>query len=137
MRCSTVLLFLAASWWTPAYSEDSIPPKSKVYIAPMGGFETYFKAALEKKKVPLQAVAERAEAEFEITGTAESQKASAAKILMMGNWHSREQASISVTNLKTGVVVFVYSVHKASSAHGKRSAAEACAKHLKAKVTGK
>jgi hypothetical protein len=47
---------------------------------------------------------------------------------------SREQASIQVVDLKSGEVVFAYSVHKANSARGKQSTGEACAKHLKEKI---
>jgi hypothetical protein len=53
---------------------------------------------------------------------------------LMGSRHSSEQASITVTNLKTGVAVWAYSVNKSDSAHGKQSTAEACAKHLKQKI---
>jgi len=33
--------------------------------------------------------------------------------------------------VKTGEMVYAYAVHKKDSAHGQRSTAEACAKHLK------
>ena len=117
-------------------AQGTIPAGSKVFIAPMGGFETYFRAALESKKVPLTIVESKDQAEYEITGVAESQKASTAKKVIMWNWHSKEEASIKVSDLKTGVVVFAYSVVKSSSAHGKKSSAEACAKHLKEVVKG-
>jgi proline dehydrogenase len=70
-------------------------------------------------------------AEFEIQGTSESQKPGAAKKIFMGSWHSDEQASINVTDLKSGEVVYAYSANKKNSAHGKQTSAEACAKHLK------
>jgi hypothetical protein len=57
--------------------------------------------------------------------------------VVMWNWHSNEQASITVSDRKSGEVVFAYSVNKKSSAHGKRSTAEACAKHLKDQIEGK
>lgn len=119
------------------YAKDAvkkIPAHSKVYIAPMEGFEDDLKAALEKKKVPLDVVSERDKADFEISGTAESQKAGTAKKIIFGDWHSNEQASIKVSDIKSGEVVFAYSVNKQSSAHGKRSTAEACAKHLKEQI---
>ena len=47
------------------------------------------------------------------------------------NFSSSEQASIAVSNLKSGETVFAYTVNKESSGHGKQSTAEACAKHLK------
>jgi len=111
--------------------QQKIPAGSKVYIAPMDGFESYLKAAIAKKKVPLEIVDQREMAEYEITGVSASKKASAAKILILGSWQSTEDASIKVSNLKTGEVAYAYSVHKDNSAHGKQSTAEACAKHLK------
>jgi len=110
---------------------QKIPAGSKVYVAPMEGFETFLSTAIAKKKVPIQIVQERDKAEYEITGVAESKKAGAAKVLIMGSWHSNEDASIRVTNIKSGEVAYAYSVHKDNSAHGKQSTAEACAKHLK------
>jgi len=97
----------------------------------MNGYETYIKAAFDKKKLPLVIVEQRDHADFEISGSAESQKASAAKKVIRLDWHSTEQASVRITNLKSSEVVFAYSVHKGSSAHGKQSSAEACAKHIK------
>jgi hypothetical protein len=114
-----------------AVSTKKIPAQSKVFIAPIGGFEKDLKTAIEKKKVPLEIVSERDKAEYEITGTSETQKAGAAKKIIMSDWHSNEQASINLTEIKTGEIVYSYSANKQSSMHGKRSTAEACAKHLK------
>lgn len=111
---------------------------AKVYVAAMPeGFDTYVKAALIKKKVPVQIVESRDAAEYEITGTSESKKAGAAKILITGSWHSNEEASIRVTNLKSGEIAWAYSANKQNSAHGKQSTAESCAKHLKDAIEGK
>jgi hypothetical protein len=115
-----------------------IPAGSKVFINPMKDeFEKDLVTAFEAKKVPLEVVTEKEKADFEIGGTSESKKAGVAKILIMGSVHSSEQASITVTNLKTGEAVWAYSVNKVNSAHGKRSTAEACAKHLKEKIDSK
>lgn len=110
---------------------QKIPAGSKVYIVPMNGFETYLKKAIISKKVPIEIVEQREKADYEIAGVAESKKASTAKKIIMGSWQSTEDASIKVSNLKTGEIVYAYSVHKENSAHGKQSSAEACAKHLK------
>ena len=83
------------------------------------------------KKVPLAVVENKQDAAFEITGVAGSQKAGTAKKIITGSWHSKEEASIKVVDVKTGVVVFAYSYTTENSTHGKRSSAEACAKHLK------
>lgn len=116
-------------------SSQVIPAKSKVFVAAMqDGFDEYLKAAMQKKQVPLTIVENRADAQFEITGHSDTQKAGTAKKLLLGSWRSNEQASIQVANLETGDVAFAYSVNKKNSAHGKRSTAEACAKHLKEKI---
>jgi hypothetical protein len=107
-----------------------IPSGSKIYVAPMGGFESYIVAGIMKKKVPVSIVADREKADFEIKGAAESQKAGWAKIMFMGNDSTNEEASINVTQIKTGAIVFAYSVHKGSSVRGKQSAGEAIGKHL-------
>jgi hypothetical protein len=105
---------------------------AKVYVHSMpNGFDSFMRRAIAKKKVPIVIVEKREEAEFELKGTSESQKANAVKIIFMGSWQSDEQASISVTNVESGEIVFAYSVVKKNSAHGRQSTAEACAKHLK------
>lgn len=113
-------------------------PGAKVFVHPMpDDFDTYFKAALVKKKVPVVVVDTSDEAQFEIKGTSETQKAGAAKKIFMMSWHSDEQASISVTSVQSGEIVFAYSANKKNSAHGKQSSAEACAKHLKEAIEKK
>jgi hypothetical protein len=135
-----LLIVLVAAFCVPGVGQEEpkkIPAHSKVYLAPMGGFESDLKAAILSKKVPVELVAERDKADFEIMGTSETQKAGAAKKVIMLDWHSSEQASITVASIKSGEVIFAYSVNKKSSAHGKRSTAEACAKHLKEQIQGK
>ena len=109
-----------------------IPSHSKVYVAPIaGGFENYIIAGLRNKKVPLTVVIDRSKADYEISGVSESEKAGWAKMLFIGSQQSNEQASIKLSDLKTGAVIFGYSVHKTNSVRGKQSAGEACAKHIK------
>jgi len=112
-----------------------IPKGAKVYIGPVeGGYDIYLAAAMHKKEVPIVLVTDRAKADFELSGVSESEKAGWAKIVFWGNTSSREQASVKIVNLKTDTVVWGYNVNKGSSARGKQSSAEACAKHLKEKI---
>ena len=109
-----------------------IPSYSKVYVGPIaGGFENYIIAGLRNKKVPLTVVIDRTKADYEISGVSDSEKAGWAKMLFIGSQNSNEQASIKISDLKTGAVIFGYSVHKTNSVRGKQSAGEACAKHIK------
>ena len=108
-----------------------IPNGSRIYVDPMDGFGTYVIAAIANKKVPVKVIADKESADYVIGGAAESQKAGWAKIIFARSAASTEEASINVTNVKTGEIVFAYNVNKANAARGKQSAAEACAKHLK------
>lgn len=120
-----------------------IPRDSKVYIAPfksenaekpVEGFETYMAAALRKKDVPLIMVNDRTLADFEIVGTADKKGAGAVKKIFLGDFRSTTSASISVINLKTGVVAYADASHRDSANKGLRSSAEKLAKYLKKKI---
>jgi hypothetical protein len=112
-----------------------LPPGARLFVAPMtNGFDTYVVAGLAKKKVPITVIAIRDKADYELTGVSETDKAGWAKMLVWGNDSTNETASIKIVNLKTGEVVFAYSVKKGSSAKGKQSAGEAVAKHIKNKI---
>ena len=119
---------------TPASAE--VMPNS-VFISPMNGFESYLAAAFEKKKVPLTIVADQARAAYVITGTSEEKKAGAAKMLVFGQIHSDNAASVQMVDQKTGAVVFAYAVNKKNTLHGQQTTAEACAKHLKEQLEKK
>jgi hypothetical protein len=126
----------------PAQSEEGrmltsgkIKSGARVFISPMeGGFENFIAAGFQKKQVPLVVVIDRDKADYEISGISDSEKAGWAKMLFLGSQQSNEEASIKVTDLRTGQVVFAYSVHKTNSYKGRQSAGEACAKHLKKAV---
>jgi hypothetical protein len=78
----------------------------------MDGFENYLAAALGKKKVPLVPVADKEHADYVITGTSLDKKAGWAKIVFMGNIHSDNAASVTMTDVKTGAIVYAYAVDK-------------------------
>ena len=119
----------------PVISNESLPKGARLYVAPIqNGFETYVVAGLEKKKVPIVLVADRSKADYELSGVSESDKAGWAKMLFLGSQQSNESSSIKIVNLKTGSVVFAYSVNKTNSFRGKQSAGEAVAKHINEKI---
>jgi hypothetical protein len=121
----------------PATPESmKINPGSRVYIAPMDGFENYLAAALGKKKVQLIPVFDQGQADYVISGTSVDKKAGWAKIVFIGNVHSDNAASVTMTDKRTGAIVYAYAVDKKSTMHGQQTTAEACAKHLKAHMEG-
>ena len=115
---------------TPPIKGSKIQSGSRVFVAPMGGFENYVIAGILKKKVPIVIVADRDKAEYEIRGSAETERAGWAEMFFLKSQSSNEQASVNVQEIKTGSVVFAYSVNKLNSVRGKQSAGEAIGKHL-------
>ena len=120
-----------------------IPRNSRFYIAPIKsesdqtpveGFESYLAAAIRKKNVPIIMVADRSQADFEITGSADKKGAGWAKKIFLGDWRSTTSASMQVVNLKTGVIAYADASHRASANKGLRSSAEKLAKYLKKKI---
>lgn len=123
---------ISAAALDPTY----IPAGSKVYVNQidgMNGFENYLAAALKKKKVALLLVKDRSQADFEINGYAENQKAGWAKIIF-GSGQPESEASIQVVNLRTSVVAYAVASYKVDAWNGKKSTAEHLAKNLRQKM---
>lgn len=148
-----LLLFAAATATAQTYPEKPpddpfkarlIPRNSKVYIAPIRpedpdnlqaeGFESYLAAALRKKNVSLLIVADRSQADFIIEGTSDQKGPGWAKKLILQDFRKSTSASITVTNLRTGVVAYADSSDRSSANRGLRSSAEKLAKYLKKKM---
>jgi hypothetical protein len=142
---TTPVIELVAPATVPAdpFLAARIPPNSKIYIAPfksedasnpVEGFETYMAAAIRKKGVPVIMVADRSQADFEILGSADKKGAGFAKKWLLGDFRRSTSASLSVTNLHTGVVAYADASDRASANKGLRSSAEKLAKYLKRKI---
>jgi hypothetical protein len=132
-----------------------IGPGSRIVIAPMGGFETYFAAAIREKKVPVKLTLDRETAQFFVVstetewhgfvygsagGASWNQNGGSAGHAASASSTRGLEASIMVIDAKTKDIVWAYEVHKSShgalllgthAARGQQSLAEACAKHLK------
>jgi hypothetical protein len=142
MKTFFVLLTLTVAAVSPSFSGDkpvlsNVTAGGKVYIEKMNGFETYLTAAFAKKQVQLVVTADADKADYVISGVSDEKKAGWAKIAFTGNIHSDAAASITLTDKKSGDVVFAYAVDKKSTLHGQQTTAEACAKHLEAHIQGK
>jgi hypothetical protein len=128
-----------------------IDPGARVVIAPMGGFETYFAAAIREKKVPIVLTLDKDSAQYFVVstnaewrgfvyGSGASWNNSGGAAGASASSTRGLEASIMIINAKTKDVVWAYEVHKSShgsllfgtlGARGQQSIAEACAKHLK------
>jgi hypothetical protein len=113
-----------------------IPGGSKVYVADINGlpgFENNLVAAFQKKRVDLIVVTDRSQADFEINGFAESQKAGWAKIIFR-NGLPESEASMQMVNLHSGVVAYAVASYKVEARNGNKSTAEHLAKNLRQKM---
>lgn len=138
-----------------ATGSGTIAPGSRVVIAPMGGFETYFAAAVREKKVPITLTLDKASAQFFVVSTNTEWQGFVYGSGGSSSWgpgggsstHGAAasstrglEASIMLIDARTKDVVWAYEVHKSShgallfgtfGARGQQSIAEACAKHLR------
>lgn len=113
-----------------------IPGGSRVFVENingLAGFENNLVAAFQKKRVNLFVVADRSQADFEIKGFAQSQKAGWAKIIF-GTGLPESEASMQMVNLRTGVVAYAVASYKVDSLNGNKSTAEHIAKNLRQKM---
>ena len=128
---------------------------ARVVIAPMGGFETYFAAAMREKKVPITLTLDKDSAQYFVVSTETEWHGFVYGSGGSANWNQNGgsaahgsaasstrglEASIMLIDARTKDVVWAYEVHKNShgglllgthAARGQQSLAEACAKHLK------
>jgi hypothetical protein len=139
----------------PVSDSGQISPGARIVIAPMGGFETYFAAAMREKKVPVRLTLDKDSAQFFVVSTETEWHGFVYGSGGSANWNQNGgsaahgaaasstrglEASIMLIDAKSKDVVWAYEVHKSShgalllgthAARGQQSLAEACAKHLK------
>lgn len=113
---------------------ERIPKNSKIYVNPMeNGFDTYVTAAIQKKHIPVQIVATREQADYEIKGSVDKEKAGWAKTIFISPLPAID-ATMQVINVKTGVVAYSISSTKAAARRGRKGSAEHLAKNLAQKM---
>ena len=110
-----------------------------VYVEPQNGFETYMAAAISKKNVPLDVVADQTKATFVLKSApveikSESTGGKIARCLFASCAGIEDKGSVSVQLIETSSskVLWAYSVNKQrGGSKNEQSMAEAVAKHLK------
>jgi hypothetical protein len=117
---------------------SAIPAGATVYIEANEGFDTYLRAAFQKKGVPLSIVVDKLKADYVMSSTMASGKdPGVAAAIFLGKRNANQDASISIVEIKSGIVRYSYAVHKYNAVNGKQSAAEAIAKNVKNKVNSR
>jgi TolB-like protein len=110
-----------------------------VYVEPRNGFETYLAAAISKKNVPLDVVADQTKATYVLKSApveikSESTGGKIARCLFASCAGIEDKGSVSVQLIETSSskVLWAYSVNKQrGGSKNEQSMAEAVAKHLK------
>ncbi len=158
MRKTLTILCLLFSLYAVGKDKETmaqIPQGARIVIAPMGGFETYFAAAVREKKVPVTLTLDKESAQFFVVSSETEWRGFVAGSAVDANWNQNGgnlvaassasstrglESSIMLIDAKTKDVLWAYEVHKSShgalllgthGARGQQSLAEACAKHLK------
>src|SRR5437879_11855117 len=88
-----IILMISAVFGAQAKVAKNAPPSekiasgAKVFVAPItDGFDTFLRDAIAKKKVHVEVVACSAQADYEISGAAETHRARAGKTSICGSW---------------------------------------------------
>lgn len=106
-------------------------PKPMVWIDPTNQYANYLEAAVLKKHTPVTFTTEKASASYVANLDAEAQKGSAARAIFLGaaNSGAKSNLSLTVSDVKTGAVVFSYTCQKNGEFGSFQSASECLAKH--------
>lgn len=106
-------------------------PQAMVWIDPANQYANYLEAAVLKKHTPVTFTTEKASASYIANLDAESQKGSTARAIFLGaaNSGARSDLSLTVSDAKTGAVVFSYTCQKNGEGGSFQSASECLAKH--------
>lgn len=110
------------------------------------GFDFYMAAAISEKKVPVVVVTDKAKADYCLEATWEHVKSLGAKSSVLANIEAPlgngsrvrdyDGAAVRLVDIRTGDVIFAYSVDRNNAPRGRQSMTESVAKHLKLTLSG-
>lgn len=107
------------------------------------GFVIYLSAAIRAKHVDAVITTDRSKATYILESTSSHMKGLGRKPSIIDDWTApvlsqvvkgHDDASVRLVSVASGDVVFAYAVDRDNTAHGRQTAAESCAKHLKAAI---
>lgn len=126
-----VLSALAVLTVTVISAQAQTASKPMVWVDPANQYANYLEAAVLKKRTPVTFTTEKASAALVATLDAEAQKGSAARAIFLGaaNSGAKSNLSLTVSDAKTGAVVFSYTCQKNGEFGSFQSASECLAKH--------
>ncbi|HXU21163.1 MAG TPA: hypothetical protein VN788_11320 [Verrucomicrobiae bacterium] len=124
-----IVVFVAAVSSVSVSAQGTAKPM--VWTDPTNQYANYLEAAVLKKHTPVTFTTEKASASYIATLDAEAQKGSAARAIFLGaaNSGAKSNLSLTVSDAKTGAVVFSYTCQKNGEFGSFQSASECLAKH--------
>jgi TolB-like protein len=133
-RLAIVCVFLAAS--VTSFAQLA---QSTVYIEAQNGFDTYLAAAMEKKHVPINVVADQTKATYvlkaapvEIKQESTGGKIARCLFASCAGIEDKGNVSVQLIEVNSSKMLWAYSVNKQrGGSKNEQSMAEAVAKHLK------
>lgn len=129
MKKETKLLsFACAVFFSALPARAQLQPKPTVWIDPATPYANYLEAAVLKKHTPMTFVTNKESAQYIATLSSEQKNGSTAKAIFLGYSGAQHSLSMSVSDEKTGAVVFSYTCEKHEAASW-QSASECLAKH--------
>jgi TolB-like protein len=138
------LLLTVVSLTCFGQQSSSAPPaptatRPTVYIAPQDGFEVYLTAAIAKKGVPVDVVADQSKATYvlksapvEVKQESTGSKVARCIFAYCAGIEDKANVSVQLTETSSSKVLWAYSVNKQrGGSKNQQSMAEAVAKHFK------
>jgi len=128
------LLFLAAV--LVLCGQQPLPFGAKVYIHPMDGFGSYVYNAFRMRGVPVDLVARRESAEYELSGNEEREETAkkGKHIPFLPAGGGRKVAVLRLQKVTTGEILFTKTYPTDEANKGRRGGADACATDLEQKI---
>ena len=131
MRTLLILVPVALLIACPCLAQQE--KNSVVWIDQANPDASYLEAAVLRKHTPVTFTTEKSKADYIATLTATARKGSAARAIFLGaaNSGARNTMALTVSETKSGTVVFSYTCQKNGEGTGVQGAAECLAKHWK------
>jgi hypothetical protein len=131
MKTRLVLAAVALAIAVPCLAQQE--KSSLVWVDPSDQYSSYLEAAVLRKHTPVTFTTDRSKADYIAALSADQKKGSVARAIILGaaNSGARSDMSLTVSDAKTGNVVFSYTCQKNGEGSGMQGAAECAAKHWK------
>jgi hypothetical protein len=129
VKTRLVLTLLAVAIAFPCFAQQE--KNTLVWIDPADQNASYLEAAVLRKHTPVTFTTEKSKADYTAALSATERKGSAARAIFLGaaNSGARDTMALTVSDIKTGNVVFSYTCQKNGEGTGVQGAAECLAKH--------